>query len=197
MTHTVKAPFVLAIDVGTSSARALLFDAGGTMVPDVVSQRPYTLTTSAQGEVSVNADMLASIVEETITEALHLAGSYAQQIVAVALDTFWHSLLGIDAAGRALTPVITWEDTRAHDAVSQLRAQLDEQRTHTRTGVHFHASYWPAKLLWLSQNQPELLTQVAQWISFGEYLHRRILGRSRCSLSMASGTGLLNISIIE
>src|SRR6266567_736900 len=197
MNNSLKAPFVLALDVGTSSTRALLFDAGGTMVPEVVSQSPYTLTISAQGEVSVNADMLATIVEETITEALHLADSYTLQIVAVALDTFWHSLLGVDASGRALTPVITWEDTRAHDAVHQLRTQLNEQRTHTRTGVHFHASYWPAKLRWLSQNQPELLSEVAQWISFGEYLHRRFLGRSLCSLSMASSTGLLNISTLQ
>jgi gluconokinase len=197
MNNALKPPFVLAIDVGTSSTRALLFDASGAMVPNVVSQRPYNLTTSTQGEVSVNADMLASVVEETITETLHLAGSYARQIVAVALDTFWHSLLGVDATGRALTPVITWEDTRAHDVVYQLRAQLDEQSIHARTGVHFHASYWPAKLRWLAQSQPELLTQVAQWISFGEYLHRCFLGRSLCSLSMASGTGLLNISTLQ
>lgn len=197
MSTLLHAPFVLALDVGTSSTRALLFDASGAIVPGVVSQRPYTLTTSVQGEVSVDPALLATIVEETITETLHLAGSYAQQIVAVALDTFWHSLLGVDASGRALTPVITWEDTRAHDAVHQLRTQLDEQRTHIRTGVHFHASYWPARLRWLSQTNPELLTGVAQWISFGEYLHRRFLGRSRCSLSMASGTGLLNMSTFQ
>ncbi len=197
MNNTLKPPFVLALDVGTSSTRALLFDASGAAVPDVVSQRTYKLTISAQGEVSVNADVLAAVVEETIDETLRLAGPYAQQIAAVALDTFWHSLLGVDAAGRPLTPVITWEDTRACDAVYQLRAQLDEQTVHSRTGVHFHASYWPAKLRWLSQSQPELPAQVAQWISFGEYLHRRFLGRSLCSLSMASGTGLLNISTLQ
>lgn len=195
--NTLKPPFVLALDVGTSSTRALLFDANGTAVPNVVSQRTYKLTVSAQGEVSVNADALAFVVEETINEALCLAGPYAQQIVAVALDTFWHSLLGIDAADRPLTPVITWEDTRASNAVYQLREQFDEQTIHSRTGVHFHASYWPAKLRWLSQSQPELMSQVAQWISFGEYLHRRFLGHSLCSLSMASGTGLLNISTLQ
>ena len=154
MNDTLKSPFVLALDVGTSSTRALLFDANGSAVPNIVSQRPYTLTTSAQGEVSVDADMLADVVEETISETLHLAGPYAQQIAAVALDTFWHSLMGIDASGHALTPVITWEDTRAHDAVYQLRKQFDEQSIHARTGVHFHASYWPAKLRWLAQSQP-------------------------------------------
>ena len=197
MSTTLKSPFVLALDVGTSSTRALLFDACGTAVPNVFSQRTYKLTISAQGEVSVNANMLATIVEETINETLHLAGPYAQQIIAVSLDTFWHSLLGVDTAGRPLTPVITWEDTRPGNAVYQLRAQFDEQAIHSRTGVHFHVSYWPAKLRWLLQSQPELPAQVAQWISFGEYLHRRFLGRSLCSLSMASGTGLLNISTLQ
>jgi gluconokinase len=192
-----KPPFVLALDIGTSSTRALLFDASGTAVPNIISQRSYKLTVSAQGEVSVDANALATIVEETIDETLRLAGPYAQQIVAVAMDTFLHSLLGVDAAGHPLTPVITWEDTRASDAVSQLREQFDEQATHSRTGVHFHASYWPAKLRWLSQSQPELMSQVAQWISFGEYLHRRFLGYSLCSLSMASGTGLLNIATLQ
>src|SRR5262249_27253681 len=52
-------------------------------------------------------------------------------------------------------------------------------------------SYWPAKLRWLGQTQPEVLARTGQVVSFGEYLHRRLLGRSVCSLSMASGTGLL------
>jgi gluconokinase len=197
MPTILKPPFVLALDVGTSSTRALLFDARGAAVPHVVSQRPYPLTLSAQGEASVNAEVLAALVEETIDETLSLAGSCTQQIVAVSLDTFWHSLLGVDAVGRPLTPVITWEDTRPRDAVSRLRAQFDEQVIHSRTGVHFHASYWPAKLLWLSESHPELFAQVAQWISFGEYLHRRFLGRSLCSLSMASGTGLLNLATLQ
>lgn len=193
----LKAPFVLALDVGTSSTRALLFDASGAAVPGIISQRTYHLTTSAQGEVSVPADELAAVVETTIDDVLRQAGPYAGQICAVALDTFWHSLLGIDAAGRPLTPVITWEDTRAHDAVQELRTQLDEQAVHARTGVHFHASYWPARLRWLSRSQPDLYARVAQWISFGEYLHRRFLGRSFCSLSMASGTGLFNIQTLR
>jgi gluconokinase len=187
-------PFVLALDVGTSSTRALLFDASGAAVPDMISQRTYKLTISADGEVSVDAEMLATVVEETIDEILRLAGPAARQIGAVALDTFWHSLLGVDASDRPLTPLITWEDTRPRDAVYELRAQFAEPTVHARTGVHFHASYWPAKLLWFSHSQPEVCAQVTQWISFGEYLHRRFLGRSVCSLSMASATGMLNIS---
>jgi len=111
MSNPVQSPFILALDIGTSSTRALLFDASGAAVPDVVAQRTYKLTISTQGEVSVDADVLADIVAETIDETLHLAGPHAQRIVAVSLDTFWHSLLGVDVFGHPLTPVITWEDS--------------------------------------------------------------------------------------
>lgn len=184
-------PFVLALDVGTSSTRALLFDSTGTVVPEVMSQRLYRLNTSNNGEVSVDTDALLAVVVQTIDEVLSLAGPLAPHIGAVAMDTFWHSLMGVDAANRPVTPLITWEDTRPSQAAMELRLQLDEKAVHERTGAPLHASYWPAKLRWLAANQPEAFARAAQWISFGEYVHRKLLGRSVCSLSMASGTGLL------
>jgi gluconokinase len=187
----VQPPFVLALDVGTSSTRALLFDATGAVVPKILSQHTYQLNTSGEGEVSVDADMLVNLVAQTIDEVLNAAGPLAGQIKAVAADTFWHSIVGVDADGHALMPLITWEDTRPRKAAAELRAHLDEAQVHARTGALLHASYWSAKLRWLKATQPDVCSRVAQWLSFGEYLHRRLLGRSVCSLSMASGTGLL------
>lgn len=183
--------YVLALDIGTSSARALLFDAQGDPVRDAHVQRTYPLTTNAQGEVSVNADALMGVVCECIDGALVAAGARANQIAAVACDTFWHSLLAVDENGRPLTPVITWADTRAREASIALRRELDAAAVHRRTGAPLHTSYWPARFRWLAETQPEILRRTALFISFGEYLHRRLLGRSVCSLCMASGTGLL------
>ncbi len=184
-------PFILALDVGTSSVRALLFDATGAAIPHIRAQHSYKLITSNEGEVSVDADMLVETVAKSVDETLAAAGPLAAQIGAVATDTFWHSLIGVDASNHALMPLLTWEDTRPRRASAELRAQLDEKAIHERTGALLHASYWPAKLRWLATNQPDVFKYAAQWLSFGEYLHRQILGRSVCSLSMASGTGLL------
>src|SRR5215469_1013657 len=186
-----RQPFILTLDVGTSSVRALLFDATGAAVPHIQAQHAYKLTTSNEGEVSVDADMLVETVAKSVDETLAAAGPLAAQIGAVATDTFWHSLIGVDASNHALMPLLTWEDTRPRRASAELRAQLDENTIHQRTGALLHASYWPAKLRWLATNQPDVFKHAAQWLSFGEYLHRQILGRSACSLSMASGTGLL------
>jgi gluconokinase len=186
-----KRPYILALDVGTSSTRTLLFDATGNPFPNVLAQRPYQLKLSNEGEVSVDPDVLVTVVEQTIDDALKMAGPLAQHIGAVALDTFWHSLMGVDADNRPLTPLILWEDTRAYEAARELGQQLDEAAVHARTGARLHASYWPAKLRWLATQVPDTFSRVKQWLSFGEYLHRRFLGRSVCSLSMASGTGML------
>ncbi|HLJ34607.1 MAG TPA: gluconokinase [Ktedonobacteraceae bacterium] len=184
-------PFILALDVGTSSTRALLFDSKGEAVPGIQSQDSYELTLSNEGEVSVDADVLVSVVADTIDKVLKAAGSLASSIGAVAADTFWHSLVGVDADGKAITPLITWEDTRPRQAAAELRSQLDEKDIHRRTGARLHASYWPAKLRWLAGAEPDIFQRVTQWLSFGEYLHRKFLGQSVCSLSMASGTGML------
>jgi gluconokinase len=103
--------------------------------------------------------------------------------------------MGVDAQNRPLTPLILWEDTRPHAAAMELQSQLDEERIHARTGARLHASYWPAKLRWLATQAPSIFSEVAEWLSFGEYLHRRFLGRSVCSLSMASGTGMLDLRL--
>ncbi len=191
-TEKPNGPLILALDVGTSSTRTLLFDAKGTAISSVHAQQQYKLNVTSEGEVSVDADELLKVVAQTIDDALEQAGPLAEQIGAVAIDTFWHALLGVDEQGKPLTPLITWEDTRPQLAALALRKELDEEAVHARTGARFHASYWPAKLRWLAQEQPAIFAQVHEWLSFGEYLHRRLLGKSVCSLSMASATGLLN-----
>lgn len=187
-----KLPFILSLDVGTSSTRTLLFDATGATVASVHAQRPYRLNVTDDGEVSVDADALVDVVAQTVNDALRAAGPMAQHIGAVAIDTFWHSLMGVDESNNPLTPVITWEDTRPFGAAAELRAQLDAEEIHHRTGAPLHASFWPAKLRWLATNQPDVFKRAHQWISFGEYLHRKFLGKSVCALAMASATGLLN-----
>src|SRR5689334_12109049 len=92
-------PYILALDIGTSSVRALLFDSKGTTIPNAYSQHTYALTTSIEGEVSVDAAKLVDLVAQCIDEVLTAAGPLASDIKAVATDTFWHTLVGVDASG--------------------------------------------------------------------------------------------------
>jgi gluconokinase len=183
---------VLALDVGTSSARARVFDAAGRARPGAEGQVTYEPRTTPDGGVELDADRLLDAVTNALDACLAGCGAHASQIAAVGASVFWHSLLALDAAGRPLTPVITWADTRSAPAAAALRREHDERHVHVRTGAPLHSAFFPAKLRWLRDTRPEVFARAAVWCGFGEYLHARLTGRLAASLSMASGTGLLD-----
>ena len=183
---------VLALDVGTSSARARAFDAAGRAQPGAEGRVSYEPRTTPDGGVELDADLLLAAAAEAIDAGLAGLGAGAARVAAVGVSVFWHSLLALDATGRPLTPVITWADTRSAEAAAALRGAHDERRIHARTGAPLHAAFFPAKLRWLREARPQVFSRAATWCGFGEYLHARLTGRLATSLSMASGTGLLD-----
>lgn len=189
------APLVLAVDIGTSSARAALYDATARELfeTDAHVLREFRATTD--GGAEDDAGRLLTDVHRVVDEAHARAVALGLKVAAVAVSCFMHSLVGVDAAGDAVTPVYGWADTRASSEVAALRARFDESATHARTGCRFHASYWTAKLAWLRRTQSERFARVARWLSFGEYLTAKLCGgrAQAASVSTASGTGLLDV----
>jgi gluconokinase len=185
-----RAPLVLAIDIGTSGLRTFLFDVRGRPVAKAIAHRDRPPRTGADGEVTVDADERVRATADAIDETLAVAGRRVRDIAAVATSTFWHSLVGVDARGRPTTRVLTWADTRARGAAAALRKELDPVATHARTGCTIHASYWPAKLRFLKEVDPDAFARTAKWLSLGEYLYFRLLSGTRVANGMASATGI-------
>jgi gluconokinase len=186
------ADLVLAIDIGTSSVRAIAFDTSGRAVDPLRAQVHYAPETDDSGAATFDADWLVEQAVSCIDQVVgHVAGT-KDRILAVGTTTFWHSMVGIDSEGRAVTPLITWADTRPGDAAARLKTALDPSAYHARTGCAIHSSYFPARLNWLSESDPEMFGRAAKWVSPGEFLYQTLFGHSACSICMASGTGLLN-----
>jgi gluconokinase len=186
-----QAPLVVTLDVGSSSVRANCFDAGGRALP-VECQLEYEPTTTPAGGVEADAERLLDLAARALDGTLAALGGRAGDVAGVATTTFWHTVLGVGADGRARTPLYSWADTRSAGAVEGLRARVDEQAYHTRTGCVLHTSYLPARLRWLAETDPATFQASRAFMSFGEYLHLRLFGETRCSVSMASGTGLFD-----
>jgi gluconokinase len=187
-----RAPFVVALDAGTSSGRAALFDAEGREVAGTHARVEWSFQTTRAGGAEIDADWLLAQTACVLDETLARVARLQLPIEALAVSCFWHSLVGVDAEGRALTPLYGWADTRAAQEVSELRRRFDERAVHTRTGCRFHASYWPAKLLWLRREKPDAWRNSARWLSFGEFLTLRFCGVVSASVSQASATGLFD-----
>jgi len=185
---------VMALDVGTSSARARVFDASGRALPEAGGHVAYEPRATADGGVELDADELLAAATSAIDAALAGCGSRGREIAAVGASVFWHSLLGLDRAGRPVTSVITWADTRSAGAAAALERSHDPRRIHARTGAPLHSTFFPAKLRWLREARRAVFDRAALWCGFAEYLQARLTGQVSSSLSMASGTGLLDQS---
>jgi gluconokinase len=184
--------WVLALDIGTSSSRAIVYDHAGSAVPSLKEQRAYEPRTDADGTSEFDPDFLVEQTALCIDGVLKKAGGDAGKIRAVGACTFWHSMAGVNKGGRPVTPLITWADTRSADAARRLKQKVDPAPVHARTGCAIHPSYYPARLLWLSESDPAAFRKVDRWLSPGEYLHLCLFGETRCSVSMASATGLFH-----
>ena len=195
-----NAPFVLALDIGTSATRALLFDGAAQLVPGCVASLPNRLRHTADGGSEFDPQHLLENAIAAVDRALDQAGNTlndfdAGSVQAVATATFAGNILGVDAQGQPLTPVYTYADTRAAEAVSALKEEMSADElahSHDRTGCLLHAAYLPARFRWLAQTQPDLLDAVAEWITIGDYLRRHFCGARGASYSLASWNGLLN-----
>ena len=186
-------PTVLALDVGTSSVRALLFDAEARQLPEAIVKVPQRPTAHPGEGATYDAELLLKRIFGAI-DALHARLPEAfGRIAAVGVSTFWHSMVGLDEEDRPVTPLYLWVDMRSAPDAARLREELGAESVRNRTGCPVHAAYLPAKLRWLKRTDPGLFARCARFVSFGELLALRLHGECSASPAIASGSGLYNL----
>lgn len=184
---------ILALDIGTSSTRAVLFDADDCApISGAEFAVPHEPDATPDGGAWLDADALVEEAVECAARAL--AAAPGADVAAVALSTFWHSAVGVDGEGRARTPILLWADRRSAEQVARLRAEMDPAAYSERTGCPMHTSYLAGRLRWLAETDPDAFRASVRFLSPGEYLFARLFGPDRvsCSVSMASATGLMD-----
>ena len=183
---------VVTVDVGSSSARALLFNSQGQQQDGFGEQIHYQFATTPEGGVELDPDRLLEITLSCLSRIHEQVKAAGIRPAAVGFSCFWHSLLGVDRTGHPTTPLLHLFDTRSAKQASALAGRLDAKRVHARTGCVLHSSYWPAKLLWLYETRADAFPATVRWISFAEYVFLKLFGAAAASTSMISGTGLWN-----
>ncbi len=184
-------PLVVGVDVGTTSAKATAYDAAGRSW--AASARAYPLATPAPGRAEQDADEVcdaACAALAAVTDDVARAGG---RVAGVALSAAMHSLLAVDSAGRALTPVLTYADTRAAAQATTLRAAPAAAGLQQRTGTPIAAMSPLCKLRWFAAQEPDVCARAARWISLKEHLVTRLTGATVVDQSMASATGLFDV----
>ncbi len=166
-----RQPFILAIDLGTSSVRTALFDGEAHPIPGSSASRVYRVRHTLEHGAELDPAILLRATRQSLRHTLRLAKGMPR---AISGSGFWHSLVGLDQAGEPLTPAYTWADTRGSEDAERLRAEFDEHEIQQRTGCMLRASFLPAKLRWLQRTQPRIFRRVARWVSPAEWIFEKI-----------------------
>src|SRR5258708_17377481 len=194
----LSSSLILALDIGTSSSRTALFATKANRLAGASAQPTYPLVTSVDGAAELEPGALLSAVRRCLEQTVHHyrtdAALRGRPIAGIGMSCFWHSLVGCDARGTALTNIVTWADARCREDAALLRSDFSEQQTHARTGCMLRASFWPAKLRWLRRTQKRKFLAVKQWLSPAEWLQQTLAGDSQFPAGIAHRPALFNSS---
>ena len=166
-------PSVLALDVGSSSVRAQRFDERGEPL-DELRQERYD---------GGDPDEIVELVRKVVD-------GRDEGVDAVGASCFGHSLLALDEAGRPLTPVLGWRDTRSAD-VGGMAPPAGARRRRPSTRGPARPSIRPSgrrSSPGSPRREPEIFREADRFVSFCDYLYAELLGiEPVTSLSIASG----------
>jgi len=187
-------PYVLAVDIGSSSVKAGLFDARARSVLGIETSIPHAQTVASDGTSEEDADQIRRATERAIDSVLQKAGDLTSGIIGVGFDCMASTVVGVDVSGNAITPVYTYADTRSAVDVDRLREELNGAVVNDRTGVMQHTSYLPGRIRWLRRTQPELSDRIDRYVDVSTFIFSKWFGRRdvKASYCIASWSGLLN-----
>ncbi|MDX1252808.1 MAG: glycerol kinase [Gammaproteobacteria bacterium] len=141
----------LALDQGGHASRALVFDHPGNLVAS--DFQPITTRHPQPDWVEHDPQALIASLRRAIANVMRGLGSRAQDVVAAGLATQRSSLACWDKnSGAALSPVISWQDRRAHDWLEAFARHRDE--IHRITGLFPSAHHGASKLRWCLDHLP-------------------------------------------
>jgi len=182
---------VIAVDIGTTGVKVEAVDTAA--VSFCGTQREYPTETSQPGWAEQDPDQVAAAVQEAVREVASGIAASGLTVAGVSFSAAMHDLIGLDADGKPLTPMLTWADGRAAAQARRLRASDDWLALHRRTGTPVHPMSPLVKLLWFREERPELWGRVAHWVGVKEYVLQRLAGVLAVDESIASATGMYNL----
>ncbi|MDA0935159.1 MAG: gluconokinase [Planctomycetota bacterium] len=180
---------ILALDLGTTSAKALVVDADQRVLAR--AERAIETRSARPGWSEQDVVAIQRAAADAVSEARALSPSPPD---AVALSCAMHGVVPLDASGAPLAPLRTWGDSRGAVVAEALRATGAHRALQHRCGTPVHASSPLCKLAAMRADEPELFGAAALFVSAKEFLLRAWCQSAVVDLSLASATGLLELA---
>ena len=176
---------IIGLDVGTTAVKAVGFRLDS---PDrVVASREHPLREPVPGHLVQEPGAILAAVDAALGEvAARIEGEPRALVISAAL----HGLVGTDAAGIPVTPLMTWADARATAVLADVTTEA--AGLHQLTGTPVHPMSPLLKLRWYAEHEPATTGRVRWWLGLKELVVGHLTGEQVTEVSSASGTGLFD-----
>lgn len=185
---------IIGIDIGTTNIKSVIITTSGELVNEF--DQSHELHSPQTGYKEQDPEKILTSVITIIKKSLEsLRADHVAK--AISFSSAMHSVMAIDKNGNALTPLITWADTRAHKIAHDLKFTEQGKRIYEKTGTPVHAMSPLCKIAWIKKEQPHIFQNAAKFISAKEYIFFRLFNQLIIDHSIASATGLFNIETLD
>ena len=189
MTDGFEPPFLIGVDVGTQSVRALAFDAFGDQVAQ--ARRPTPVSQIAADRLEYDPEALFTAVTECLGEVGRaLAG---RPVAGIAVASIGESCVLVDEAGRPLAPSIVWHDTRTVAEVRILRDTVGVRRVFEISGLQLDHIFTLGKLMWMRTHWPDAMRRTRRVLMIADWIAFRLSGVAATDFTLASRTLYLDL----
>lgn len=186
---------LISVDIGTTNVKAVLYRQERGI--DGLETESCATSYPRPGYVEQDPEEVLAAVARAIRRLVESTRVPSREIDAIVFDGVWQSLVPVDGDGRALGRALIWADTRAIQQNERLKERLDSEEVKRRTGCSLHPMYVLSRLEWMREEAPDVYRRADRFISIKEYVIQRLFAVRKVDRSIASGTGVWNMSTMD
>jgi gluconokinase len=192
MIDTENGRYLIGLDIGTGSAKAVAINEAGNIIAD--AQVFYSTLSAKPGYSEQDPEVIWSAFTNCINKIIETIKSPP---ISISLSSAMHSLMVIDQNGKAITNLITWADTRSEKIAERTRQLPIAENIYKETGTPIHSMSPLCKIIWLKENDSGIFQTAFKFGSIKEYIWYKLFGVWEVDHSVASATGLFNIDTFD
>jgi len=181
----------LAVDLGTTGCRSILFDSELRQISDCYEE--YGLITPRDKWVEQDARLWWELTQRTAKTAIEKAGADPGMIKGISVSSQGITLVPVDEKLNPLHHAISWLDVRAEKQTEEIERDFGFQKMFALTGKPVDAAYFLPKILWLRDEMPEIYEKAWKFLMPMDFLIAKLTGKCVTDHSMASGTLMYDI----
>ena len=184
--------YLLGIDIGTTSTKALLFDLDGNEISRAIST-PYQNDTSIAGWVEQDPEQLWLAVISTITKVIS-KNKDKVTVIGICIAAQSGSLIPVDQNGDPVYPLITWMDGRSEEIISLWKDNGIENQVRLTSGWSLYPGLCLPTIAWLKKHNSLVFDSARYYFSVNDFVVFRLTGKKITNPSNAGGMQLVDIS---